>query len=254
MEKKSANQLLKELAARKAQYFMEQEERFSENHSYVEEEMLHELVLHGTEAQLRKLMEQAGSLKVPLVIKDDPKKNKEYMAVSGVALMTRLAIEHGVPSRNALLLSDFYLDMISRCATEKDIDRMELEMTVEFQRLIQSQQEAFSENHYVEDCKRYIAQNMNQKIRLQDLACDLGLSPNYLSRLFVEKEGMSFSEYLQRARVDMAKNLLKFSGRTISEISSYLSFSSQSYFCNVFKKHTGMTPNTYRNCFRSPEF
>jgi AraC-like DNA-binding protein len=49
-----------------------------------------------------------------------------------------------------------------------------------------------------------------------------------------------------RRKLEEAKSLLKFTDKSISEISEYLCFSTQSYFQNVFKKKYGMTPKKYR--------
>ncbi|WP_081674142.1 helix-turn-helix domain-containing protein [Butyrivibrio sp. VCD2006] len=53
--------------------------------------------------------------------------------------------------------------------------------------------------------------------------------------------------------MEEAKSLLHHSDRTISEISEYLCFSSQSYFQNVFKAKYGMTPKEFRQSKSSPE-
>ena len=49
-----------------------------------------------------------------------------------------------------------------------------------------------------------------------------------------------------RCRLEEAKSLLTYSDKTLSEISTYLCFSSQSYFQNIFKKKYGITPLKYR--------
>ena len=53
-------------------------------------------------------------------------------------------------------------------------------------------------------------------------------------------------DYIQLAKIDEAKVLLLYTKKSISEISSYLAFSSQSYFSSIFKKHTGYTPSEYQ--------
>lgn len=54
------------------------------------------------------------------------------------------------------------------------------------------------------------------------------------------------SEFIMRCKLEEAKALLAYTDKPISEISSYLCFSSQAYFQNVFKKKYGITPNAYR--------
>ena len=49
-----------------------------------------------------------------------------------------------------------------------------------------------------------------------------------------------------RRKLEEAKSLLTYTDKTVSEISEYLCFSTQSYFQNVFKSKYGMTPKEYR--------
>ena len=53
-------------------------------------------------------------------------------------------------------------------------------------------------------------------------------------------------EFIMRCKLEEAKSLLTYTDKSLSEISSYLCFSSQAYFQNVFKKKFGVTPNEYR--------
>ena len=57
---------------------------------------------------------------------------------------------------------------------------------------------------------------------------------------------MNLSSYIQEQQIARAKDYLKNSDKSILEIATYLGFSSQGYFQNVFKKHTGMTPKQFR--------
>jgi len=57
---------------------------------------------------------------------------------------------------------------------------------------------------------------------------------------------MTVNTFITERKIDEAKRLLETSNQTVSQISAFLGFSSQSYFQNVFKKSTGMTPAKYR--------
>lgn len=80
----------------------------------------------------------------------------------------------------------------------------------------------------------------------QNLSRSLGLTPAYFCRLFHEKAGQHFSSFLTRTRMEKAQELLaQSSGRTLAEISAACGYPNKSYFCQVFKKYTGMTPGEY---------
>jgi YesN/AraC family two-component response regulator len=75
----------------------------------------------------------------------------------------------------------------------------------------------------------------------------MNAAPNYLSSRFKKETNIRFMSFVTIAKVDEAKKLLKMTNKSLSEISNYLSFSSQSYFQNVFKKSIGITPLEYRD-------
>lgn len=83
-------------------------------------------------------------------------------------------------------------------------------------------------------------------LSLETLAETFGLSPSHMSRMIKRETGASFVEHLTGFRIARAKNLLADSNLTLSEIASEVGFRDMSYFIHVFKRHVGLTPNTYR--------
>ena len=90
------------------------------------------------------------------------------------------------------------------------------------------------------------ANYMDGLYSLNAAADHLGLSPAYLSKIFPQKMGKTFTEYLSEIRIDEAKRLLRESENDILEISRACGFNSANYFCRVFKKLTGISPSDYR--------
>lgn len=74
----------------------------------------------------------------------------------------------------------------------------------------------------------------------------LFLTPKYLSKLVKSVSGTSAPDWINSFIILEAKNMLKYSDLTISEIVYKLNFTSQSVFYKFFKCHTGMTPSEYR--------
>jgi AraC-like DNA-binding protein len=102
---------------------------------------------------------------------------------------------------------------------------------------------------YVRACCNYISAHLHDKITLTQLARLTNLSPRYLSKLFKNETGQSILSYIQVKKINEAKTLLSFSDYSLAKISAYLNFSSQSYFSTRFLKHTGMTPQNYRDIY-----
>ena len=79
-----------------------------------------------------------------------------------------------------------------------------------------------------------------------NLSRSLGLTPAYFCRLFREKTGQHFSSFLTRTRMEKAQELLSQPGaQSLADVSAACGYPNKSYFCQVFKKYTGMTPGEY---------
>lgn len=84
-------------------------------------------------------------------------------------------------------------------------------------------------------------------VTLELAAGAIGLNPSYLSRIFKEETGATFSEYVNRVRIDASRKLLESGRCSVKQISSQVGFTTYNYFFKVFKELTGMTPQDYMN-------
>lgn len=97
----------------------------------------------------------------------------------------------------------------------------------------------------------YINDHYMDNISLQHLSEAFFINPNYLSRLFKEKIGQNFVDYLTSVRMEKAKDFLRNSDLKISEISLAVGYETSKYFSSVFKERCGVTPKEYRSSFDS---
>lgn len=98
----------------------------------------------------------------------------------------------------------------------------------------------------IREIQIYMNQHLGENISLQNLAEQFYFHPNYLSRLFKEKTGENFSEYLTRIRVNKVKELLDSTDYKIVEICEMVGYDNPRYLSKVFKQYVGMTPREYR--------
>lgn len=85
-----------------------------------------------------------------------------------------------------------------------------------------------------------------------NLSRSLGLTPAYFCRLFHEKTGQHFSTFLTLTRMEKAQNILSAPGEhPLAEVAASCGYPNKSYFCQVFKKYTGMTPGEYEASVRT---
>lgn len=97
----------------------------------------------------------------------------------------------------------------------------------------------------VEYAKRYIEEFYGNDISATDIAAVVGLSPSYLRTMFKKREGESPIHYLNRIRIDRAKEMLSSNMFTQEEIAAACGFQNVYYFSRVFKSFTGVSPGKY---------
>ncbi len=92
----------------------------------------------------------------------------------------------------------------------------------------------------------FINANMHKKINLSEAAAKSKLSYVQFLRRFKEYAGMSPSDYITTLRIQKAKSLLADTDMFIKDIAGLCGFENEYYFSNFFKKHIGVSPQTYR--------
>lgn len=92
----------------------------------------------------------------------------------------------------------------------------------------------------------FIEANLSQKLKLNLVARSVGLSSSYMSRMLRKRYGITFTGLLTRLRIQRAIQLLATTDLSVSSVAHRLGFSDQSYFTKVFRKHTNLTPRTFR--------
>ena len=93
---------------------------------------------------------------------------------------------------------------------------------------------------------RYLNENYQKPLTLPEVAGMFRISPHYLSRLFKQTTGFSFSDYLNLLRVKEAQRLLRESEESITDIAWLAGFSNFSHFGKMFKRTVQVSPRVYR--------
>jgi AraC family transcriptional regulator len=95
----------------------------------------------------------------------------------------------------------------------------------------------------------YIEEHMGEPIRLAELAAIAHISRFQFTRLFKRSTGLSPMAYVERSRIQRARDLLKMADLPLSEIALAVGFADQSHFTRRFHRHVGCTPAAFaRNC------
>ena len=156
------------------------------------------------------------------------------------------AIPGGVDVEKTYQLMDYYIQECEQMTKIERINQLQYVMLMDFcQR---------SGEHHIPDgispdvykCMTYIREHTNESISVEDAAASVNRSSSYMMKHFKNELGINMGAYIMRCKLEEAKSLLAYSEKSLTEISNFLCFSSQSYFQNVFKKQYGVTPLQYR--------
>lgn len=182
-------------------------------------------------------------------LSQDPIRNIKYHLVITIALIARFCIEAGMPMETSYTISDIFINRLDVSTTEQQLSDIHREVFIEYAKRMQKVNSGEAYSKHVLLCLDMIYNNIYNGIRVQELADKLGLTPQYLSKLFKQEVGVTISDYIMSRRIQAAKNMLKFSDYSPLDIGNYLNFSSHSHFISCFRKHTGMTPRQYRESY-----
>lgn len=98
----------------------------------------------------------------------------------------------------------------------------------------------------VRQAMAYIQENYAEPLSREQIAAHVGLSEDYLTSCFRKELGLTPMAYLNRYRIQQARQLVKNTHKSITEIALDVGFSSSSYFSRIFRRETGMSPEAYR--------
>lgn len=97
----------------------------------------------------------------------------------------------------------------------------------------------------------YLEENLGAGLTRERVARQFGVSPNYLSRVFRDEGGVTFSDFVAVRRVGTAQWLLEAYDLSLAEVARRCGFRDVNYFLKVFKKRVGRTPTEYRASIRA---
>ena len=97
----------------------------------------------------------------------------------------------------------------------------------------------------------YIHENYDRPVKRAELAAAGGICESYLSTIFHQEMGIAPWEYLTRLRIQIAREALAGSDVSVTEVAGLVGFDDPGYFCRVFRKYVGQSPQSYRRDARA---
>ncbi len=96
----------------------------------------------------------------------------------------------------------------------------------------------------------YLQEHYTEKLSLQGLANEMGVSISHIKRIFREQLGQTMVSYITELRIAQAKRLIREGALNFSQIADAVGYESIYYFSATFKKHTGRTLSEYQRSLK----
>lgn len=171
---------------------------------------------------------------------------KKYEAVTALTFLMGALKEKGCDHETAVNLMDYYIYKIDCCANELLVKEVRKEAYYEYVKLAPLILKDIKYSLTVSKAIDYIMKNIYYDLSISELAREVSISKRKLAETFKKETGITIIDYIKRQKIKMAKDLLKHTQLSYSEISARLNFCSQSYFIKVFQEIEGITPKRFR--------
>lgn len=159
--------------------------------------------------------------------------------------MCRTAIESGGDTKSLLAANFKVMNTLSGI---NDDESLTLWLIETFEKIFDSIQQIEKNQNKgaIFTAINYMQEHCTEQITREDAARTAYLSPQYFSTLLRKESGSTFTELLNKMRIEKAEYMLIHTSQPLSIIALEAGFQDQSYFTKIFKKYRHVTPLTYR--------
>jgi len=220
-------------------------ENGSFNNSYNIEKQLIGLIESGNVDGLKSFTLNSTALHEGTLAQNSLRQAKNTTIVI-ITLATRAAIRGGLPTETAFQLSDLYIQKSEHLTTIESIYQLNYQAVYDFTHRVSNSQIPNTSDDMLQTAIQYIVKSTNIHLTASDVAKQMGFSRSYFTHRFKKELGFDLSAFILRCKLEDSKYLLTYTEKSISDISNYLCFSSQSHFQTAFKKQYHITPLEYR--------
>ena len=182
----------------------------------------------------------------PLVQKNDTSQGDHTHRLGILYSIFYKLLESSADPSSLIQVKNKYIEQfyLSNCTQEMDLITIEMLSDFASQAKIHLQIGSYAE--LIQKAILYIHENAKSKISLKDIAASLHVNASYLSSIFKKETGIAITLFIAELKMEDAKKLLENTNLAVTDICYQVGYDNPSYFTEVFKKTTGMTPKEYK--------
>lgn len=139
----------------------------------------------------------------------------------------------GAPYRSLQQLQDWAVDVLRLLRSQTEVEAKD------------------SRTKLIKEIQEFVEQQLSSDVSLTAIGDHIFMHPVYISKIYKLETGENLSDYVNRVRMEKAAQILLSTQDKIYEIAACIGYQRAHSFINVFKKHTGLTPQEYRDKYSS---
>ena len=210
------------------------------------EQNLLQIVSSGNVGALCEWLKNAPSVQGGVIANDTLRQLKNTFIVTAT-LTSRAAIKGGLDVEDALSLSDDYIKKCEALSFVNQIINLQYHMVLDYTKRVERVRIKKDPSKLLMQVTNYVQHNLSKPLNVDEMAKSLFISRTHLATKFKKETGITLTDYVLSQKIEEAKRLLKVNTKSLTVISNYLGFSSQSHFTRTFKKYTNKTPKEFRD-------
>lgn len=152
-----------------------------------------------------------------------------------ITLACRSAITGGLLPEIAFSMSDAFIQHTEEMKDIAELWVFGRQAEMEYCRAVQELSFKAVQNPLVTRCKGMVVSQLHAKLSVKEIAGQLGITPGYLSHLFLREEGIKLTDYIIREKIEASKKQLLYTEMSLDVVANSFGFVSQSHYGQAFK-------------------
>lgn len=174
--------------------------------------------------------------------------NLDLIKTKSLEMITELSKSASELGTESLELANIIITYTKKIIESQDFDKIFLLLQEGLEEIIDTiyEERGYSKsNENIIRAINYIRTNYSDNIKIEEVAENSYISPDYLSHLFRKELNMTYSNFLTKTRIDNAVKLIQNGETEVQNIAFQVGYNDSSYFIKVFKDKVGITPYSY---------